>query len=54
MEADGTLVLELRAEGPGMTGDALLRYPTSHPHYAAILAHVGPINPGEERPVAPF
>ena len=55
MEADGTIVLQLIARGPGgVSGDGLLRYPPSHPDYAAILRHVGPLRPGEERPVAPW
>jgi hypothetical protein len=55
MEADGTIVLQLIARGPGgARGEGLLRYPPSHPDYAAILRHVGPLWPGEERPVAPF
>lgn len=54
MEADGTIVLQLRAEGGGAIGDALLRYPPDHAQYASIKDHVGPIEPGQERPVAPF
>ena len=55
MRADGTLVLDLRAEGPGgLLGDARLVYPPDHPRYAAILSHVGPIAPGERRPVPPW
>jgi hypothetical protein len=54
MEPDGTLVLQLRAEGPGAMGDALLRYPPSDPRYAEILQHLGGMTPGEEKPVAPF
>jgi hypothetical protein len=55
MEADGTIVLRLIARDPGgARGEALVRYPPSHPEYAAILRHVGPLRPGEERPVAPW
>ena len=53
-QADGTLVLDLRASGAGAIGDARLVYPPSHAQYAEILAHVGPIQPGESRPVCPF
>lgn len=49
MEADGTLVLDLRR--PAL---ALVRYPPSHPEYAKVRAHVGPIAPGESRPVPPW
>ena len=52
-EADGTIVLTLRATGAG-TGDGLLRYPPSHPQYAAVKAHVGPIPPSGSVPVKPF
>jgi hypothetical protein len=51
-EADGTIVLALRA--PGSVGDAQLRYPPSHPDYAMIKAHVGPIPSGGSVPVRPF
>jgi hypothetical protein len=55
MEADGTIVLQLIARDPGgARGEALLRYPPSHPDYARILRHVGPLRPGEERAVAPW
>lgn len=43
-EADGTIVLTLRATGPdGLIGDGLLRFSPSHPQYSMIKAHVGPI-----------
>ncbi|MFY0534519.1 hypothetical protein [Nannocystis pusilla] len=54
MEADGTLVLQLRATTGSAIGDALLRYPPDHADYAKIRGHVGPIEPGQERPVASF
>lgn len=55
MLADGTVVLDLRAVGPGgMIGDGRLSYPPTHPDYARILAHVGPLRPGERRFVAPW
>ena len=54
MEADGTLVLQLRATTGSTMGDALLRYAPSDPQYKAILDHVGPIKPGESKAVAPF
>ena len=54
MEADGTLVLLLRASTAGATGEGRFAYPPSHPQYRKILEHVGPIKPGEEKPVAPF
>ncbi|MCA2980880.1 MAG: hypothetical protein INH41_16080 [Myxococcaceae bacterium] len=55
MEPDGTIVLTLRAQGPGgMRGDGLLRYPPSHPQYQVVLAHLGGLSPGESKPVRPF
>ncbi len=55
MEADGTIVLMLRAEGPGgIIGDAQLRYEKSHPKYEETLRHLGGLKPGEEKPVPPW
>ena len=55
MEQDGTIVLTLRAEGPGAArGDAQFRYPPSHPEYREILAHLGGLKPGERKPVPPW
>ncbi len=55
MEEDGTIVLELRAEGPrGLTGDALLRYPPGHPEYNNILHHLGGLKKGEVKQVLPW
>lgn len=55
MEADGTILLYLRAEGPGgIVGDAQLRYPPSHTDYAAVLSHLGGLQPGEVKPVPPW
>ena len=51
LEKDGTLVLMLRAEGPGMLGDSRVTYPPGDPNYQAILAHLGGIKPGETKPV---
>ncbi len=54
-EADGTIVLQLRATAPGGdVGDGILRYPPNHPNYAEVKAHVGPIPPGKSVPVKPF
>lgn len=55
MEKDGTLVLRLRASGEGgLTGHGTLEYKTDHPNYEEVLDHVGPIKPGETKPVAPW
>ena len=55
MEADGTLVLNLRAETNGIVGHSQIRYSTDDPDYQKILKHVGAdMMPGDERLVAPF
>lgn len=52
MEADGTIRMNLRAEGPsGIVGHSLLEYAPSHPEYDEILKHLGPMKPGETRAV---
>ena len=54
-EADGTIVLNLRATGAGgMVGDGQFRYPPSHAQYQMIKRHVGPIPKGGSVPVKPF
>ena len=54
-EPDGTIVLQLRAEGAdGATGDAQFRYPPAHKDYQMIVRHVGPIPKGGSVPVKPF
>lgn len=54
-DADGTLVLSLRATGAaGASGDAVVRYPPSHPNYGAVKKHVGPIPKNESVEVKPF
>lgn len=55
MKDDGTIVLQLRAEGPGgMLGDALVVYKPDDPKYQEILDHLGGLKPGEEKPVPPW
>jgi hypothetical protein len=54
-EADGSIVLTLRAKGPdGLIGDAQFRYTPADPNYGMIARHVGPIPPGVTVPVKPF
>lgn len=54
-EADGSIVLTLRAHGPGGgLGDAQLRYAPSDPNYDVIVRHVGSIPRGGAVPVMPF
>ena len=52
MEKDGTIVLQLRAEGQdGLIGDSLLRYPPTHTEYNDILRHLGGLKTGEMKQV---
>jgi hypothetical protein len=54
MLQDGTLVLDVRAMGPGMVGDARLTYPPTHANYAEVKKHLGAVQPGQTVPVKPF
>jgi hypothetical protein len=55
LEPDGTLVMQLRAETAGKAvGDALLRYKPDDLEYGRMLEHVGPLKPGERKPVPPW
>lgn len=55
MEADGTLILNLRAEGPrGELGESRFRYSKTHQQYADILRHLGGLQPGETKRVPPW
>jgi hypothetical protein len=51
MRPDGTLELDLR--GPG-GAEARTVYPPSHAEYNQVLAHLGGMKPGEEKPVPPW
>ncbi len=55
MLADGTSLLQLRAERPGGgLGDAQLRYATGNPHYRAVREHLPALSPGGTVLVPPF
>jgi len=55
MGPDGTIMLRLRATGPGgMVGEGLLTYPPGDPKYAEILRHLGGMRPGETKSVRPW
>ena len=54
MDADETIVLDLRATAPGVHGEAQLRYPKGHQEYDAVLKHLGGLRPGESKPVPPW
>lgn len=54
MQADGTIVMDLRATGPGVMGDARITYPKDHKDYQMVLDHLDGLAPGETKPVPPF
>ncbi len=55
MEEDGTIILILRAAGPGgLVGDGRLVYPPTHAEYQSILQHVGPLDKGDTVRVNPW
>jgi hypothetical protein len=55
MRDDGTLELFLVSHGSdGIIGHAYLTYRPGDAGYQETLAHVGPIKPGESKPVRPW
>jgi hypothetical protein len=55
MAADGTLVLDLRPEGPGgLHGVHRIVLAPEHPEYQEWLDHLGGLSPGEEKLVPPW
>jgi hypothetical protein len=54
LRPDGTLVLDLIAEAPGIIGHSHLEYPPNSPDYESIKRHIGPIAVGEEKIVNPW
>jgi len=58
MEADGTIKMMLRAEaktaGGHIVGHSFLEYRRGDKDYRMILDHVGPMQPGDHRPVPPW
>jgi hypothetical protein len=55
LNADGSLSLQLRAEGAGgMMGDAFFTYQPGDAMYKKVLDHVGGLKAGESKPVPPF
>ena len=51
MEADGTLVLWLRAESGAIVGHGTMTVRPGDPHYEDYKRHIGGIAPGETKPV---
>jgi hypothetical protein len=55
MTEDGTITLNLRAEGPkGTIGDGRLVYRKGDKGYSDVLKHLGGLKPGESKPVPPW
>ena len=54
MLEDGTLVLDLVATAGGTHGHGRVTYAPSDPQYAAVLEHLGGMQPGERRAVPPW
>jgi hypothetical protein len=55
MEADGTVILRLRAESDdGAVGEALFTYSPTDGDYESVVSHVGGLAPGESKPVPPW
>lgn len=54
IDEEGTIFLNLYATGAGASGISLLSYSKDHERYYEILSHVGPLEPGEEKPVLPW
>jgi hypothetical protein len=49
MEADGTIVMNLRRTADGMNVSARIKYPVSDPQYREVLDHLGGMSPGETK-----
>ena len=55
MEPDGTIVLQLRTQADdGTVAETLPRIKPGEPSYASTLQHLGGLNPGETKSVAPW
>jgi len=54
MLEDRTILLKLRAENESMIGDSMFTISPDDHRYSEILEHVGPISPGETKPVPPW
>jgi hypothetical protein len=55
MAADGTITLNLRAEGQrGEIGDGAVTYARDNAHYQEVLKHLDGLKPGEDKCVHPW
>jgi hypothetical protein len=49
MEADGTIIINLRRTADGIHVTGRVTYPVSDPRYREVLDHLGGMNPGETK-----
>jgi hypothetical protein len=54
LEEDGALSMRLFCTSDGQPASGQFSYPKTDKDYEAMLKHVGGIQPGERKPVAPF
>ena len=54
MDAQGVLTVEVVLEGKGAIGHARMVIPPDDPRYEPYLRHIGPMRPGDYRPVRPW
>lgn len=54
VDAKGVVVLNLRAEGPGIIGHSRLTYEPNGKDYDMVIQHLGPLKPGEHQIVLPW
>ncbi len=55
MNADRSIALRLRAEtDDGATGEGYFTYAPTDDGYQSVLEHIGSLEPGESKPVAPW
>jgi hypothetical protein len=55
MQEDGTIILNLRAEGSGGTvGEARMVYRKGDKRYSEVLKHLGGLEPGQSKTVPPW
>jgi len=55
MSADGAITLRLRSvESGGSIMEAVKTYKVDDPMYDEVRKHIGPISPGESKPIPPW
>lgn len=54
MSNDRVVTLRLRSANLGMIAEGVFSYKPGDPKYEEIIAHLGGIEPGQQKPVPPF